>query len=94
MEDVTVSGLYGHYDLVHKMTSITSGKFDSNGNFYLNARTLDNKRQLGDELDATITYDYTEDVQLGLTYGAFIPGVAFDDTRCANQAIASMKVTF
>jgi len=94
MDDVTISALYGHYMEVEKMATITSGKFDSNGTAYLNARTLNGKRNLGDEIDITAAYDYTEDVQLGLTLGAFLPGNAFADNRMAQQAVASMKVTF
>jgi len=94
MEDVTLSALWGYYSLVNKETSITSGQFDTNGNRYLTARALNNKRDLGNEFDITATYDYTEDVQLGLTLGCFVPGKAFEDSRMANQAVASMKVTF
>jgi hypothetical protein len=54
------------------------------------------KKSLGHEVDLGVTYDYTEDVQLGLNAGAFIPGTAFakanDET--AKQVIGSMKVTF
>jgi len=55
-------------------------------------------RVLGSALDLTATYDYTEDVQLGLTWGMFKPGKAFDREegfkRTATQLIGSMKVTF
>jgi hypothetical protein len=55
-----------------------------------------NKKSLGQEVDLGITYDYTEDVQLGLNAGAFIPGAAFDkkNKETAKQVIGSMKVTF
>lgn len=68
------------------------------------------KTFLGQEIDANLTYDYTEDVQLGLMGGVFIPGKAFnktddpnnntatnpdsEDNRLATQLIASCKVTF
>jgi hypothetical protein len=94
MDDITLSLLFGHYMEVEKADSITSSKFDSNGTPYLNGRALSNKTDLGNEIDTTITYDYTEDVQLGFTYGAFMPGDAIHDGRMANQAVASMKVTF
>jgi hypothetical protein len=55
-------------------------------------------RILGSALDLTATYDYTEDVQLGLTWGMFQPGKAFDREegfkKTATQLIGSMKVTF
>jgi hypothetical protein len=56
----------------------------------------DGKKSLGNEVDASLIYDYTEDVQLGLTAGWFIPGDAFDETndKTASQVIGSMKVTF
>ena len=76
------------------MATITSGKFDSNGATYLNATALSGKSNLGQEVDITATYDYTEDVQLGLTMGCFAPGDAFHNDRMATQAVASMKVTF
>ena len=94
MEDVTLSALWGYYSLVNKENTITSGKNDSNGVAYLNARALNNKRDLGNEFDITAIYDYTEDVQLGLTLGCFAPGKAFEDSRMATQAVGSMKVTF
>jgi hypothetical protein len=66
------------------------------------------KRHLGQEVDATLTYDYTEDVQLSLLGGIFVPGSAFkkattttsvsDDSTggmsVATEVIGSMKVTF
>jgi hypothetical protein len=54
------------------------------------------KKGLGNEVDASLIYDYTEDVQLGLTAGWFIPGDAFDtnNDKTASQVIGSMKVTF
>ncbi|MEK6714973.1 MAG: alginate export family protein [Candidatus Omnitrophota bacterium] len=54
-------------------------------------------KNLGDEIDLGLTYDYTEDVQLGLNAGWFIPGDTFyssDMDHVASQAIASMKVIF
>ncbi|MFA5437997.1 MAG: hypothetical protein WC293_05470, partial [Candidatus Omnitrophota bacterium] len=57
--------------------------------------TYTGKKHLGDAIDLTVLYDYTEDVQLGLTGGWFKPGNALSSNgRDANQLIASMKVTF
>src|SRR3989344_4847086 len=55
-----------------------------------------NEKTLGNEVDASLTYDYTEDVQLGLSAGAFIHGDAFSgaNDKTATQVIGSMKVTF
>jgi len=34
---------------------------------------------IGSEVDLTVTYDYTEDVQLSLLYGIFMPGKSIND---------------
>jgi len=54
------------------------------------------KRDLGHEVDLALTYDYTEDVQLGLLYGYYVPGSAFDGANKdnASEVIASCKVLF
>lgn len=54
------------------------------------------KKSLGNEIDAALIYDYTEDVQFGLAMGWFIPGGAFheENDKTASQVIGSMKVTF
>ena len=62
---------------------------------------------IGQEVDLTLTYDYTEDVQFALLGGYFIPGKALnlkdvnstttsDTAKKANavEVIGSMKVTF
>jgi len=55
-----------------------------------------NKSALGNEFDANLTYDYTEDVQFGLNAAWFVPGDAFNkvNRKTASQIIGSMKVTF
>ncbi len=54
------------------------------------------KKMLGQELDLTVTYDYTEDVQFGLLTGFFDPSKALvkADRQTATQAIVSCKVSF
>jgi hypothetical protein len=54
---------------------------------------------LGQEIDADLTYNYTEDVLFGLSLGVFFPGDAFAETstnsrKSASQAIAHVGVTF
>lgn len=54
---------------------------------------------LGQEVDADISYNYTEDVLIGLNLGVFFPGDAFAETssvsrKPASQAIAHVGVTF
>jgi hypothetical protein len=57
--------------------------------------TASGKSHLGDEVDLTLKYDYTEDVQLGLLAGMFFPGQAFDGkTQNASELVASVKVSF
>ena len=59
-------------------------------------------RKLGNELDLAVTYDYTEDVQFGLTCAVFNPGKQIKDlndyydldTAQAQAVIGSVKVTF
>ena len=57
---------------------------------------MTNNRDIGNELDVSATYDYTEDVQLGLEGGVFMPGRAFDESNRhnASQAIGKVKVSF
>ncbi|MDD4979992.1 MAG: alginate export family protein [Candidatus Omnitrophica bacterium] len=71
---------------------------DSGRQFYL----LDGN-YIGSEVDATLTYDYTEDVQFSLLGGVFFVGknirdadhIATKDNKAnAAELIGSMKVTF
>ncbi|MBN1913413.1 MAG: hypothetical protein JW788_03335 [Candidatus Omnitrophica bacterium] len=54
------------------------------------------KNSLANEIDAALTYNYTEDVQFGLAAGWFLPSSAFseENDKDATQVIGSMKVTF
>jgi hypothetical protein len=96
VEDVTISAVYGYYDQAKKTNDTLTGPFLYDGSTtYLSSAQLSGKRHLGDEIDVTATYDYTEDVQFGLTAGWFRPGKAFAiDKRDATQLIGSMKVVF
>jgi hypothetical protein len=57
---------------------------------------MTHNRDIGNELDVSTTYDYTEDVQLGIEGGVFMPGRAFDESNRhnASQAIGKVKVSF
>jgi hypothetical protein len=101
VEDVTISANYGFYELAKADSSSTltsPSSYDgssTSGHSYLDGATMSGKSHLGDALDLTATYDYTEDVQLALTGGWFVPGKAFaSERRNASQLIGSMKVTF
>jgi len=60
------------------------------------ALVMTNNKFAGQEIDATVTYDYTEDVQFGLMGGWLVPGGSFSDknNHLASEVIGSMKVTF
>jgi hypothetical protein len=99
-EDITLMANYGWYRLAARQgETINTGSFlvspySPAGSGYV----LTHDKDLGQAFDLTATYDYTEDVQLGLTFGYFNPGEAFEKelkyTATATQVIGSMKVTF
>jgi hypothetical protein len=96
MDDVTVALNYGWYRRAKQnTTALTSAGVDSADAAY-GSYAMSGKKALGNEIDLTVTYDYTEDVQFGVTGGWFMPGKAFSDLnrRDATQLIGSMKVTF
>jgi hypothetical protein len=97
MEDVTVALNYGWYRRAKaNADAMASPACDGDNVLYNAAYAMNGKKDLGNEIDLTVTYDYTEDVQLGLTTGWFKPGEAFAEgnRRDATQLIGSMKVTF
>lgn len=57
---------------------------------------MTDKKDLGNEFDVNLFYDYTEDVQFGFKVGLFNPGKAFDGNNdsYASQVVGTMKVTF
>lgn len=98
VQDMTVAVDYYHYILAEKFASTsTAGSL-------LDARYLNNgigyevkgKRELGDEIDLSLAYDYTEDVKLGVTAGFFLPGAAFQSTNdnMASTVMADVAVSF
>ncbi|MCX5694834.1 MAG: alginate export family protein, partial [Candidatus Omnitrophica bacterium] len=101
MEDVTLSVLYGYFDMAREKKDgwnyTSAHRYDGVNRYFTATNLKDGRAHLGDEIDATIAYDYTEDVQFGLTGGLFVPGSAWDadnHKRNATQLIGSMKVTF
>ncbi|MFA5145171.1 MAG: alginate export family protein [Candidatus Omnitrophota bacterium] len=58
--------------------------------------TMTGKKFLGQEIDLSATYDYTEDVQFGILAGWLAPGKSFAkvNRNTAAEVIGSMKVTF
>lgn len=95
-DDITLCANFGFYMRDKKSeVNMLSPNEDSESKPY-GEYAMTGKKYLGNALDLTATYDYTEDVQFGLTAGWFIPGKAFDESnrRTASQVIGSMKVTF
>ncbi|MBI5023760.1 MAG: alginate export family protein [Candidatus Omnitrophica bacterium] len=54
------------------------------------------EKEIGNEIDTTLTYDYTEDVQFGANFGWFLPGDLFTgaNNQVATQAIFHGNVNF
>jgi len=99
VEDVTLSMLYGYFDMAKAKDGAwvynSANRYDGTNRYFTNASLRAGKGHLGDEIDVTATYDYTEDVQFALTGGVFMPGKAWDIEKAnATQLIGSMKVTF
>jgi hypothetical protein len=115
MEDVTLMLNYGYYDrasgasgrYIASPATYDAGQryiYDENVSGEMYDVVYTGKQHLGDAIDATIIYDYTEDVQIGLTAGWFKSGRGLASTtnssgdgtgrRDATQLIGSMKVTF
>ncbi|MFA5090362.1 MAG: porin [Candidatus Omnitrophota bacterium] len=103
MDDVTLTLDYANFNL-NKKYPVSNGvtpalginTVNLSGRADADTYRMTNKAHLGQEIDATITYDYTEDVQFNFLGGMFIPGNAFhkDNRTTASEFIGSMKVTF
>jgi len=95
VEDVSIAAVFGYYDVAKKSEGGITVPFTYDGGTAYYATGYTGKRHLGEALDITATYDYTEDVQFALTGGFFIPGKALvTDRSTATQLIGSMKVAF
>ncbi|MCU0652440.1 MAG: alginate export family protein [Candidatus Omnitrophica bacterium] len=90
MDDITLKGEYYAYwwdkRLGNTASAIASGE----------TLAMTGKKFAGQELDLTLTYDYTEDVQFSLLGGYFKTGNSFDkqNRNTSGEVIGSMKVTF
>ncbi|MDD5109377.1 MAG: alginate export family protein [Candidatus Omnitrophica bacterium] len=96
VEDVTISAIFGYYGVAQKnAAAFTAPHSYDNATAYLTTTAYTGKTHLGEALDITATYDYTEDVQFGITGGVFRPGPALAaNGKSAQQVIGSMKVVF
>lgn len=100
MEDVTVKGSWTGLWLDHEF-DCTGGSCSNTTLVTPDSTTapslaVTNDKSLGNEFDVDVTYDYTEDVQLGLSLGWFNPGDAFTSANddMASQAIVHGNVSF
>jgi len=99
VEDVTLSMVYGYFDMAREKGGTwvynSQHRYDGTTRYITSASLRNGKKHLGDEIDVTATYDYTEDVQFGLTAGIFMPGKVWNvEKQTATQLIGSMKVVF
>ena len=90
--DLGVKVRYLNAHLYKSVTADGVGQIYSNYAYY----PMTDNRGIGNEVDVSATYDYTEDVQLGVEAGIFVPGRAFaeDNRHKASQAIGKVKVSF
>lgn len=92
MDDVTLNLGYTYASLLTPGPALTGWTTNTTVPNLL----MTDKKALGNEVDLKLSYDYTEDVQLALAAGYFLPGKAFNEVnrKSASQVIGSMKVTF
>jgi hypothetical protein len=94
VQDLTVAVDYYNFMLAQKWNTsgtITRSLNDGSLNYSVNSN-----KNLGQEVDLSLGYDYTEDVKLGLTAGFFLPGKAFSvlNNDMASTVVADVKVNF
>ncbi len=96
MDDLMLKLRVANFALTKKWVDDGAGNlFGSTGTGF-NYVMEPGKKQLGNEIDLGLAYDYTSDVQFGLSYGMFKPGKAFheDNRKTASSVVGSMKVSF
>ncbi len=95
-DDVTLWGLYSHLILAEKISvSQISVNTIRGTNTYTYAVNT-NEKDVGDELDFGLVYDYNEDVQFGLCTALFFPSDLFASSNddVGYQVRGAVKVTF
>jgi hypothetical protein len=99
MDDITLKGEYYRYWFIQPYSEVPNYYY----NFFVADNSISGIRGTGDdsrdaaqEVDLTLTYDYTEDVQLSILGAMLFPGDTFDayNNKMASEVIGSMKVTF
>jgi hypothetical protein len=88
VQDLTVAIDYYNFMLAQKWDTTVTTTRDS--------LEIRGNKNLGQEVDLLLGYDYTEDVKLGLTAGFFLPGKTFltDNNDPATTVMADVKVSF
>lgn len=105
IEDITVKLDYVAAWWAKRFPGEFGARWQSLSGITTSAEFLMNKNPfVGQEIDLTLTYDYTEDVQFGLLGGVFLTGESINTFQSENDAhpnkanaselIGSMKVTF
>lgn len=96
MDDVTLKGEYYAYWWAKAYPSNSSATTARNTSL-----TFTGRRFVGQEIDLTAMYDYTEDVQFSLMGAMFVSGASIAkevsnkyQNKIATDVIGSMKVTF
>ena len=96
LADVTTSLAWNGLLTAVKKGGVTTLVQPTGTSIAVNGTNVSQDNYLGNEYDANIAYQYTEDVKFGLNLGWFAPGKAFsiDNNSSAKQAIASVGVNF
>lgn len=95
VQDVTAKLTWTMLALDKKLTANSWRRtLPDNGTVDFGTKT--DKKGLGNELDLDLTYDYTEDVSIGLSAGWYMPGNLFTgaNEKTASQLLTSMSVAF
>ena len=81
---------------IHSASSLYSFSKGSKVQHLIHQLKYRGKKEIGNEVDVDATYNYTEDVQLGLSLGWFLPGDIFNSANdtIAKQALAHVNVNF
>ena len=83
LDDIILEARYLHFMAQHAYGRATGG-------------AADRSKQVGDEIDMRLTYDYTEDVTFGLLTAWFFPGEYFisPNNDVASEIVGSVALTF
>lgn len=89
MEDLTLKARYLNWWAAEKVNNLNTTPVTG----VATNQTPRSGRHIGQELDTSLVYDYTEDVQFDLTGGIFIPGSLFEDNTNSSYLSENSAVT-